>query len=140
VHFAAAVSLFRASRCPSAVTHTTKLSPPATFPEVSFTRAEGQQDGWLYCLLTRDNRAFASGALGGALDRAPLATGWSSKRRRKSLTSWPIPFVLGPRAPQRQPSVAVINPTLIGALSAISVPFYRRREYEGFLNWTDSTR
>jgi len=40
VHLAVAVSLFRASRCPSAVTHTTKLSPRAT------VMTSSEQEGW----------------------------------------------------------------------------------------------
>jgi hypothetical protein len=62
VHLAVALSLCRASRCPSGVTPTTKFTPPGDLPvSVSFTRAEEQKDCYIYCLQTSDNHACPSG-------------------------------------------------------------------------------
>ena len=52
----------RASRCPSVVTHTTKLSP-CDLPVSVVPARRTAVDFGFYCLLTGNNRAFSSGRL-----------------------------------------------------------------------------
>jgi hypothetical protein len=54
VHLAVALSFFRASRCPSEATPTTKLSPPATFPE--FVIHQSRKSGRISALRAGSNR------------------------------------------------------------------------------------